>query len=414
MAVFIAGSVGLILGAALAWFFGVRRNRKAFETESQRKSSLLNSAAQQLRTPLNDVLGLVQTLSFRAKELAPETKELVEAIAGAGANAKAILLDVYDILDFESGQLRIKRGVELLPEVVDYIARTNRDRADKAGVELSIELDKSARAWFVFDSTRLRQCVAAMVRQAILQSDKGGRVKVSFESKADPKNKKFKRIIVTVSDNSAGLEQRLADYYFSAQKFGDNPFLKLQNASPLSLVVARLIARQMSGALTAKSAPGKGVVFRLDAPAKFTRSAEDEAARLSPLELASSLMRDKVVLAVEDNVVNMKVLQAFLARTNPKKVLTAGNGREAIVVLAREHCDVVLMDVQMPVMDGIAATKEIRASKAPWRDVPIIAISAAAQGDEREACIEAGMTAFLPKPVSAEELYERLARVCAD
>ena len=412
MSAVIAGNIGLILGVVFTWFFGIRANRAAFRKEARRKTGLLNSAAQQLRTPLNDVLGLVQTLSFHTKELAPDTKEVIDAIAGAGANVKAILLDVYDILDVESGQLRITRNVELLYEIVDYIERINRGRAKRAGVELSIYVDVSARAWFILDNMRFRQCVASMVRQAILQSDRGGRVKVRFEAKTDPKKKKFKRLIVTVVDNSPGLEQKEADCYFSGRHFSRNRFLMQGNASPLSLVVARLIARRMGGGLTAKSAPGKGVTFRLYIPAQFARVAKEEVKSLAPLEIASALMREKVVLAVEDNAVNLKVLKSFLARVHPKKLLTASNGEEAIDVLKQEQCDVILMDVQMPVMDGITATKTIRASKEAWRDVPIVAISAGAAGDDREACIKAGMNAFLPKPVSAEELYERLARVC--
>ncbi len=408
----VAALIGLTLGAALAWLFGVKRYAAALREETRNKEALLDSAAQQMRAPLNDVLGLVQTLAFRSKEFSAENAELIDTIVGAGANVKAVLLDVFDILDLESGRMRIKRGVDYLPEIADFIERTNRRRAEKAGVALDIDVAASAQAWFQFDALRVRQCVGSMTRQCVLQGP-GGAVSVFIEVVDQKKRKKGRRIVVTVKDNSAGMVQEEAERYFSPKDFSQNSFLMNSGASPLSLIVARLLAREMRGKLAVKSAPGAGVAFRLEVPANFVRKAhkEDPAARLTPFDVASLLMRDKVVLAVDDNSVNLRVLEAFLSRLSPKKILTAANGAEALKVLRDETCDIVLMDVRMPVMDGLAATKEIRASRAAWRSVPIIAVSAAAADDAREACAGAGMDAFLAKPVSAEELYERIARV---
>lgn len=415
MVVILTGLTCFCLGAALAWLVGVRFAQANQRKHLRRKSALLSGAAQQMRAPLNDVLGLIQTLAFHADDLSSDNKERVDAIAGAGANAKAVMLDVLDILDVDAGQTRIKRSVELLPEIADFIERTNRARASKAGVKLDIDVKTSARAWFLFDVLRLRQCVGAMVRQCVLQSG-GGTVSVAIEGLEPKKGKKMRRIAVSVVDQSPGLEQETAELYFSAEEFTRNKLLMNAGASPLSLIIARMMAREMGGDIRVKSAPGEGVAFRLEIPAKFARAAHEDsrASDLSPLDVARRLMGERTVLVVEDNSVNLRVIEAFLSRTAPKKILTAPNGEEALKILEKERCDVVLMDIQMPVMDGLTATKRIRGADTPWRNVPIIAVTAGARGDEREACARVGMNGFLSKPVSPEELYERLARACAD
>ncbi|MEQ8934652.1 MAG: response regulator [Amphiplicatus sp.] len=415
MVAILIGVSCFFLGAALAWLVGVRFAQANQRKQLRRKSALLSGAAQQMRAPLNDVLGLIQTLAFHADDLSPENNERIGAIAGAGANAKAVMLDVLDILDVEAGQTRIKRSIELLPEIADFIERTNRARAAKAGVKLDIDVKASARAWFLFDVLRLRQCVGAMVRQCVLQSG-GGTDSVIIEALEPKKGKKMRRIAVSVADQSPGLEQETAELYFSAEEFTRNKLLMNAGASPLSLIIARMMAREMGGDLRVKSAPGDGVAFRLEIPAKFARAAHEDSrpSDLSPFDVARRLMSERTVLVVEDNSVNLRVIEAFLSRTAPKKILTAPNGEEALKILEKERCDVVLMDIQMPVMDGLTATKRIRASDTSWRNVPVIAVTAGARGDEREACARAGMNGFLSKPVSPEELYERLARACAD
>jgi CheY-like chemotaxis protein len=125
-------------------------------------------------------------------------------------------------------------------------------------------------------------------------------------------------------------------------------------------------------------------------------------------------MRDRAALIVEDNSVNLRVIEAFLRRVQPKRVFTARNGEEALRILEEEECGIVLMDTHMPVMDGLAATRRIRASDAAWSNIPIIAVSAAATGDEKEACFSAGANAFLAKPISPDDLYEKIVRVCAE
>lgn len=415
MAVVLPGLIGCCIGAALVWFFGVRRSQAARKKELRRKSALLSGAAQQMRAPLNEVLGLVQAFTLHAEEFSAESKSRIDAIAGAGATAKAVMLDMLDILDIESGQTRIKRSVELLPEVADFIRRTNRARAEKIGVTLNVDLKASARGWFLFDILRVRQCVGAMVRQCVLQSG-GGAVSVTIEAIEKTKRGNARLIVVNVSDQSAGMEQETAELYFSGEEFTRNKLLMAAGASPLSLIVARMMAREMGGDLKVRSAPGEGVKFRLEIPAKFARAAQEgsRASDLTPFDIASRMMKNRTVLVVEDNSVNLRVLEAYLSRLGLGKLLTAANGEEAIRILGKEKCDVVLMDIRMPVMDGLTATKHIRAADTEWRDIPIIAVTAAAGGDEREACMRAGMNAFLPKPVSAEELYERLGRACAD
>lgn len=411
----LAALAAFLAGAGLAYWISAGRALASLRKKLRQQGALMNGAAQQLRTPLNEVLGLVQTLHLRAGDFPTENRELIETLAGSGAVAKAVLLDVLDILDLESGQLRIKPRVELLPEVMRFIRRAYRQRAEQEGVDLDIDVRASARAWFLFDDLRVRQCIAAMVRQSLAQSA-GGAVKVGLEVVEAGSRSKERLIVATVRDSSPGLDQHVAETYFSARHFTQNKYLMGGTVSPLSLVVARMLARRMGGDLTVESAPGEGVAFRLVAPAKFVRGANEEssAADLTPFDVATRYMRDRVALIVEDNNVNLRVIEAFLKRVQPKKILTAHDGEEALRILEAEECGVVLMDTHMPVMDGLVATRRIRASDAAWRNIPIIAVSAAATGDEMEACFNAGADAFLAKPISPEALYEKIVRVCAE
>ncbi len=240
MVVILTGLTCFCLGAALAWLVGVRFAQANQRKHLRRKSALLSGAAQQMRAPLNDVLGLIQTLAFHADDLSSENKERVDAIAGAGANAKAVMLDVLDILDVDAGQTRIKRSVELLPEIADFIERTNRTRAAKAGVKLDIDVKISARAWFLFDVLRLRQCVGAMVRQCVLQSG-GGTVSVAIEALEPKKGKKMRRIAVSVVEE---LERRIAIGSLFVVGVGDDDIV---GGSQDHEIVARLLDHRLSG-----------------------------------------------------------------------------------------------------------------------------------------------------------------------
>lgn len=412
MGALLAAVAGLLFFASLALWLNARRKVKELRARLRRQGALLTGAAQQLRAPLNDVLGLFQTLALRADEFSEDTRTLIDAVAGSGAAAKAILLDVFDILDYESGQLRIGPRIEILSDVINSVRRISAPLAERKGVRLDFDIKPSAQALLVFDDTRLRQCIFAMIRQAVEQSEKT--VRVSVDAAQDPRHAQERRILIAVKDDFAGVSADFADHYFSAHDSSRSRRTS-SGSSPLSLVVARLLAREMKGDLVAQCAPGSGVSFHLEIPAKFVRAAQgdDRNYDLTPVEAAASLAGGKTILIAQDDAASLQVLETFLKRVHPKKIITVKNGEEALSRLAAESCDLILMDAQMPVINGVCATERIRKSGAPWRNAPVIMTGAGAQSQEREASYKAGANAYLAKPVCADELYEKIAKVAA-
>ncbi|MCB9956074.1 MAG: response regulator [Caulobacterales bacterium] len=409
LAVVISVFIALSACGAFALWLIARRENAALKERLKRQGRLLSGAAQQLRAPLNDVLGLVQTLAMRGNEFSDENRSLVETVAGSGATAKAVLLDVFDILEIEAGQMKLHPRVTLLTEIVDFVRRANAPLATKKNVVVEYDVTSSARVWLAFDDMRLRQCASAMLRQAINQGQK--KIQFSISVAKDDKQKHQRRITITVKDDAANVGDDVLSGYFSLS--GVNK-INSGSGSPLSLFVSRLLAREMGGELSATRAQ-EGVALKLTAPAKFARDAHEDSNSkdLTPFEAARGLMCDRTVLLVEDNAANQKVLEAYLKPVQPKKILAAHNGEAALSLLAHEKCDLVLMDTQMPVMNGLAATHMIRASGKEWSDVPIIAISAGERSEEREAAFTAGANAFLSKPLSADDLYEKIVRVAS-
>lgn len=412
MQLFLVGVLGVILGGAAAGAAAFAFTRAYYRSRLGREAAFLRAGAHQLRAALNKVLGVTQTLALRAETLPEEQRGMVAGLSEAGGDLKAALLDVFDIVDLESGKFQIEPRVAYLPDTIRQVHDVHEKKAREKGLALAIDVRPSAAAWLVYDHARLRQCLSSLVRQCISQT-KQGEVRVSVELRDDPERRRARRkmIDVAVSDTSAGLDPAQAETYFSPERYRSNPHLMNVEGRALSLVLARKLAEAMGGGLKAAAGPG-GVVFRLSVAARIAKTPRlgEENRPLSVFEQAATLVRDRTIMIVEDNEVNVKVLKAYLQRIQPGKILVAYNGREALEQLEATSCDLVLMDMQMPVMDGVTAARRIRRSGARWRNVPIIAVTAAAGEDERKAAKEAGVTSFLAKPVSPDELYERIAR----
>lgn len=401
--------VGAVIGASVVWYILAERFHQTIAFQLNRQSEFINAAAHQLRAPLNQVLGMVQNLSSRAGQFDSENQKLIETLTQSGSDMKTALLDVLDLLDLKSGELRLEKTVGYFPDTIEFVQRPAETRAERNKTKLSFEVTPQTQVWAVYDEVRVRQCILAMLKQSIQQSP-GGTVQVSVDVKPIKGQKAKAEIVLVVRDDSSGMDQKSADAYFSLKDYKRNPFLKNTEARALSLILARLFARKMGGNMKAKSAYSNGVQFNLRVPVSIANAApkKENEDKVPSLELASRILREATVMIVEDNDVNVQILQVFLKKANPNRILVAGNGQEALDLLAREKCDLILMDIHMPVMDGITATNRIRQSGEAWSNVPILAVTAAARGSEREACDRAGVTGFIAKPVSAGEIYQKV------
>ncbi len=408
----LAAMLGVAAGAGVSWLLLRRRLAARFNRRLAQRSEFVGAVAHQLRTPLNQVLGMAQSLTVYSEQFQPEHRALVDTLSESGSSLKSALLDVLDMLDLTANELKLDVDAAYLPKTIDFVEDTSAADARNNNTNVHFDVKSRAHKWLRYDDVRVRQCVAAAVRQCIRQTPDGN-VEVTVDIKKHPKRKSELFVEITVADDCGGMDQRMAECYFSPTKYKINRFMKDAESNVLSLSLAKMLARKMGGNLTVKSAYSNGVAFTLRFPALLAKDAEqyeyDRAA--STKENAADAVRDICVLIVEDNEVNIKILDLFLKGIAPKRILVARNGQEALNILATEECGLVLMDIQMPVMDGVTATRKIRERGGQWKDLPILAVTAAARGAEREACAEAGATGFLAKPVIADELYEKVVRV---
>ena len=378
-----------------------------FRSKLLAQTAIVATAGHQLRTPLNQILGMAQTLENHAGELPPKIRESIETIIGSGSHLKMALIDVLDFMELQSGELVFEPAAHSLLESVRIVHRVFSPQAEKKGSELYLKIDKSAKIWLHYDEVRVRQCIESIVHQCI-EHAAGATVTISIRTEAGKRDRR--NIQMLVHDGGPGMDQHKAEGFFqpAARKI-DSRIVNPEGAR-LSLMLSRALARKMGGDLTVKSAYGSGVSFLLDIPAKIAapRKYKTEDPSQPVGELAREAVRDKTMMIVDDNEVNVEILKAYLGLIGSTEPLIARNGKEALDLVASQHCDLILMDIQMPVMDGITATGNIRSSTENWKDVPIVIVSAASQSTERNASLSAGATGFLSKPVHANELHQKL------
>ncbi len=412
--VLLVGVIGFLVGGLAAGFFTYHLLSGRIRRRLRSQTALITTAGHQLRTPLDQILGMAQTLELHVGELPDKIGETVDSIIGSGGNLKSALIDILDIMELESGQLILEPDIHALLESVETINRIFAPRAEKKGLAFDLSVDRTAKVWLNYDEVRFRQCTEAIVRQCIEQAE-SGTVSVNISTKFSSRKFGHKIIKILVHDGGPGMEQAVADRYFKPTKRTLDNKVMIPEGKRLSLMLSRALARKMGGDLTVKSAPGRGVSFMLKIPAKFEMPPGEagEAAPLPAVEQARAAIREKTIMIVDDDELYVQVLSTYLTHAGAGNVLVARDGQEALGFVEAHSCDLILMDIQMPVMDGVTAMRKIRSSKESFSDIPIIVVSAVSQSQERQACRAAGATAVMAKPVEANDLYKKLARVLA-
>ena len=405
----LVGGVSFLIGVLAAGYLTHLLLSDQFRSKLLAQTAIMTTAGHQLRTPLDQILGMAQTLENHAGELPPKVRESIDTIAGSGSSLKLALIDVLDLMELQSDELILEPDAHALLESIQIVQRVFDPQAEKKGSTLRLKVDKSANIWLHYDEVRVRQCIESIVHQCIEQAVPTT-VTVSIRTVSRTRASGQREIQVLVHDGGPGMDQHKAEGLFRPAMLKTDSRVMNPEGARLSLMLSRALARKMGGDLTVKSAYGSGVSFLLTIPAKIAapRKYKSKDPTLPVDAQARKVMQGKAVMIVEDNEVNIQILKAFLGHVGVDSPLVARNGKEALDLVAAEHCDLVLMDIQMPVMDGVTATGKIRSSSEDWKNVPIVVISAASQSAERSASKAAGATSFLSKPVHANDLYQKL------
>jgi len=376
---------------------------------SQAKSRFLANMSHEIRTPMNGILGMSELL--QATRLDATQARYVQALSTAAHALHDLLGDVLDLSKIEEGKVSLER-VDFDPaQLLAGVATIYRELGMARGVAVHTEIAFQALPRVSGDPTRLRQVVTNLLGNA-LKFTSAGTVTLRGGPAARPDGDARPWIRVSVQDTGIGMTAEQMVQLFQRFSQADSSTTRRFGGSGLGLVIGKHLVELMGGSIHVDSARGQGSIFWFEVPleAALDPVHTEAVATSSPGADASPVgPRPARVLVVEDNAVNCLVVQAMLERLG-MTVTLANDGAQAVAAIQALDVDVVLMDCQMPVMDGYEATRQIRLSGHRRAQVPIIALTAHALAEDRERCEAAGMNDYLPKPVTAEALAMVLQR----
>ena len=379
-------------------------SRDAAEAATRAKSEFLANMSHEIRTPLNGVLGMAQALD--ARDLDPEIRSMVGVIRDSGANLMAILNDVLDLSKIEAGKLEITPIDASLPHTVGQVQALFNPAAAEKGLQFVLTSKLPPALLLRYDPVRVRQCVSNLVSNAVKFTN-AGRVEIIL-SHTDAGEGRG-RVSIEIADTGIGMDTSVSQRLFEAFSQADASTTRSFGGTGLGLAISRRLARMMGGDIVVRSTPGRGSVFTLTFLADPASDAE-AVATSAKREASPVRLRGARVLLTDDNAINRQVVRLFL-QPQGAVITEAANGREALHALAREAFDLVLLDVHMPVMDGVEAIGHIRRSSEAWRDIPVIALTADAMTGDRERLLSLGLNGYVSKPIDQSDLLTVIGRV---
>ena len=380
---------------------GLREERERALEATRAKSTFIAVTSHELRTPMNGLLGMAHALS--RSNLDETQREQIRLMIKSGDNLMQLLNDVLDLSRIEAGKVELVPEPFNLEETVRDLVDAWRDVAVVKNLDLSLRFEADTPAWIEGDALRVRQVLANLIANSLKFATEGG-VDIHVHSPADAVEGR-RDIVFTVRDTGPGVPPEAVDRVFESFTQADDTISRRHGGVGLGLTISRALARQMGGDLTLQpSQIGACFAFSIRAPVAAPQVAVETAE-----DNDEGSMTSIRVLMAEDNEINQLVVQTMLEATG-LSLTVVENGQAALDAMAGGHFDCVLMDINMPVMDGITALEAIRAGKAGDPNLPVIALTASTMSGDRERFLDMGFNDHLGKPVKPAALITAIAR----
>lgn len=366
------------------------------------KEQFLTNMSHEIRTPMNGIIGFAKILE--GTKLNDDQKQSVEAIKKAGQNLMVIINDILDFSKIEANKMTVEEANFSLSKTVDSVIELLTQNALEKKIKLLCDIDSAIHDELIGDPTKLSQILFNLIGNALKFTEKGFVELVITEIEGNESESLLK---FSVIDSGIGISKDKIDSIFESFNQASNETTRKYGGTGLGLTITRRLVELQGGQITAESIVSKGSEFTFSLKYKKANQIIESPVALNIKNISPDFLKDINILLVEDNELN-QLLAVKVFEKWDKKIDIANNGVEAIEKISTNFYDIILMDIQMPGMDGIELTRYIRSSMGEKSNIPIIALTAHATEGEERRCFENGVNDYLSKPYNFEELLNKL------